>query len=140
MRGAQRGQEIPDPSIGSFGTFRLSVPEPEPRLRAHELAWINLTKRVPKTEADWQAVRRRHDFDSAERIPDTLTQLLDPLRKSNLHKIIFFAGCYVDSYQAGNRTSTYGALRAYLDNATISEVSMNAYLTAIPNKQDIDSD
>jgi hypothetical protein len=99
MSGTQLGQETPDSSTSSFGKYRLSVPEPEPCRRTHELTWYKLTKSVPKTEADWQAVRRCHDFDSAERTRDTLARLLDPLQKSSLLKIILLAGCNVDSYK-----------------------------------------
>ncbi|KAJ4309520.1 hypothetical protein N0V84_011455 [Fusarium piperis] len=127
MSGTRSGQETPGPSTGSFGTYQYSMPVPEPRQRqrTHEPTWNKLTENVPKTEADWQAARRRHDFDSAERIPDTLARLLDPLEKSNLHKIIFLAGCNVDSYRAG-RAPVYDVLRAYLGKPTLSEITMDS--------------
>ncbi|KAF4455316.1 hypothetical protein F53441_2330 [Fusarium austroafricanum] len=94
-------QETPIPASFSdlVSTLRFPAPapepepEPEPRQRTHDPTWDKLIRNVPKTEADWQTIRRRYDFNSAERIPDTLARLLDPLEEGNLHKIIFLAGC-----------------------------------------------
>ncbi|KAL2689377.1 hypothetical protein Neosp_003430 [[Neocosmospora] mangrovei] len=131
MSGTQSGQDTPGPFDGLVGTLRFSAPEPKPRQRTHESTWDKLTQSVPKTEDDWQAVRRRHDFDSAERIPDTLARLLDPLEASNLHKIVFLAGCNVDLYQARDRAPTYSALRAFLGKPTLSEMTLDRYLIAV---------
>ncbi|GKU05487.1 unnamed protein product [Fusarium langsethiae] len=119
MSGTPSGQGTPVPFNDLVGLLRFPAPEPNPRRRTHDTTWDKLTKNVPKTEADWQTVRRRHDFDSAERIPGTLVRLLDPLEESNLHKIIFLAGCSVDLHEARDKAPVYSTLRQFLGNSNL---------------------
>ncbi|KAF5675905.1 hypothetical protein FDENT_9622 [Fusarium denticulatum] len=114
MSGTPSGQETPVPFSNLVGTLRFSRPELRPRRRTHDSTWDKLSRNVPKTEADWQTVRRRHDFDSAERIPGTLARLLDPLEESNLHKVVFLAGCSVGMHEASDKAPTYSSLRQFL--------------------------
>lgn len=132
MSGTPSGQEAPVPFNDLVGTLRFSASEPKPpRRRTYATTWDNLTKNVPKTQADWQTVRRRHDFDSAERIPDTLARLLDPLEKSNLYKIIFLAGCIVNLHEARDRAPIYLALGEFLGNPQLPSSTLDRYLLAV---------
>ncbi|CZR49918.1 uncharacterized protein FPRO_16123 [Fusarium proliferatum ET1] len=124
-------QETPVPFSDLVATLRFPPPAPKPRRRTHDPIWDKLTTKVPKTEADWQTVRCRHDFDSPERIPDTLARLLDPLEESNLHKIVFLAGCSVDLYEASNKEPIYSTLRQFLDNPKLPPSTLDRYLLAV---------
>ncbi|KAF5025535.1 hypothetical protein F66182_2387 [Fusarium sp. NRRL 66182] len=131
MSGTPPGQERPVPFRDLVGTLRFPAPTPERRQRTHEGTWDKLTRSVPKTEADWQTVRRRHDFDSAERIPGTLARLLDPLEQSSLHKIIFMAGCSVDLHGAGDKEPIYSALRQLWRKPELPSSTLDRYLLAV---------
>ncbi|EXM21591.1 hypothetical protein V3481_018202 [Fusarium oxysporum f. sp. vasinfectum] len=69
--------------FGQF-KFRLEKAPSKPRNRDHKNIWTKLEKAIPRTKQEWQKDRRRHDFDPAERIHDTLSRLLE--RDSDLYK------------------------------------------------------
>ncbi|RSL40955.1 hypothetical protein CEP54_015964 [Fusarium duplospermum] len=116
-------------SAGSFRQFRLEAPEKPPR--NHEATWNGLAQSAPRTEADWEARRRQHGFDSPQRILGTLHRLLDPKAKSDLRTIVFLARCKVDSYCAGIKP--YSTVRAFFDNDKLSEVTIETYLRTVMN-------
>ncbi|KAM0540479.1 hypothetical protein ACHAO7_011151, partial [Fusarium culmorum] len=131
MSGTRSGQGTPVPFSDLVDTLRFPAPEPRPRRRTHDRTWEKLAKNVPKTEADWQTVRRRHDFDSAERLPGTLVRLLDPLEESRLYNIIFLAGCSVDLYEAWDKAPIYSTLREFLGNPDLPQSTLDRYLLAV---------
>ncbi|KAJ4326550.1 hypothetical protein N0V84_003075 [Fusarium piperis] len=127
MSGTRPGQG--NPSAGSFSQFRLAVPEKPPR--NHQSTWNGLAQSAPRNEADWEARRRQHGFDSPEYILDTLTQLSDLKEKSNLGTIVFLARCKVDSYRTG--TKPYSTVRGFFNNDKLTEVSIETYLRTVVN-------
>ncbi|RKL23436.1 hypothetical protein BFJ72_g14503 [Fusarium proliferatum] len=131
MSGTPPGQESPVPFSDLVTTLRFPAPAPKPRRRTHDPIWDKLARKVPKTEADWQTVRRRYDFDSPERIPGTLARLLDPLEESNLHKIVFLAGCSVDLHEASDKEPVYSTLRQFLGNPKLPSSTLDRYLLAV---------
>ncbi|KAF5249041.1 hypothetical protein FANTH_5634 [Fusarium anthophilum] len=131
MSGTPPGQDSPVPFSDLVTTLRFPAPAPKPRRRTHDPIWDKLARKVPKTEADWQTVRRRYDFDSPERIPGTLARLLDPLEESNLHKIVFLAGCSVDLHEASDTEPVYSTLRQFLGNPKLPSSTLDRYLLAV---------
>ncbi|KAF6516123.1 hypothetical protein HZS61_004864 [Fusarium oxysporum f. sp. conglutinans] len=116
-------------SVGSFSQFRFETRTP--RQRTHEATWKRLAETVPRTEDEWR-LARQHVFSTAEEMSNTLTELLNPAKKTYLYEIIFLASRHTilccDSEQ---RQMVYSDLRDFFSNPDLDDGMLERYMKSV---------
>ncbi|EWY99455.1 hypothetical protein FOYG_03499 [Fusarium oxysporum NRRL 32931] len=129
MSGTPTGKGHGNSSAGSFSQFRFETRAP--RQRTHETTWKKLAETVPRTEDEWR-LARQHVFSTAEEMSNTLTELLNPAKKTYLYEIIFLASRHTilccDSEQ---RQTVYSDLRDFFSNPDLDDGMLERYMKSV---------
>ncbi|KAF4495616.1 hypothetical protein FAGAP_8246 [Fusarium agapanthi] len=129
MSGTPTGKGHGNSSAGSFSQFRFETRPP--RQRTHEATWKKLAETVPRTEDDWR-LARQHVFSTAEEMSNTLTELLNPSKKTYIYEIIFLASRHTilccDSEQ---RQTVYSDLRDFFSNPDLDDGMLERYMKSV---------
>lgn len=116
------------PGQGSFIEFTLDTTHPQPRDERQE-ALAKLDECIPKTEDEWQRVRRDHGFATSADVCKVVSALVkDDLVNENLQRIIYIAIFCVES-----RTNEAEAYSNYKSRAKTecSVISIRSYMSLL---------
>lgn len=100
-----------------------------PTRRWHN-AWQKLEESIPKTESEWQRMRRAHGFSTSKDMHTKVKSLLNREGDDGLRKFIDIAASYVIGQQ-GDAKAGFDQLRCLLENDQLSEPTLNKYMTSV---------
>lgn len=134
MSGSSTYRGCGNPSVGSFSKFdpKLAPGHDRARQRTYEATWVKLAEAVPKDEEDWRLARQKHAFSTPADMVNTLEDLLDGEKKSQLYKTVYLASRYaILRGESSQKKTVYPDLRKCLDNPYLEDYVLDKYMDSV---------